>query len=122
MEAFSWEYYCPKEHQERQEEWIPGGQLAGSATPDLGTPTSQAGQNGLSQLNLNGGSHSDSSKGLGKTGVCSAEAYFVHYRMRPVGGAGGAKEEAAQVSRSNQIPYPQGVEAQILPKPSLPSL
>lgn len=36
--------------QGRQEEWVLGGQLAGSATPDLRTLTSQGGLNGLSHL------------------------------------------------------------------------
>lgn len=52
-----------------QKEWIPGGQLAGSATPDLRTPTSHAGQNALSHLNPMGRSHSHGSRELGKTGV-----------------------------------------------------
>lgn len=54
-----------------------------------------------------------------RLGLCSTRAAFVRSRMRPAGGVGG--EEAAQVFRSSQIPYPQGVGAQMSPGPSLSS-
>ena len=52
-----------------RKEWIPGGQLAGSAMTDLGTPSSQAGQNGLSHLSPKGRSPRYGRQDLEKTGV-----------------------------------------------------
>ena len=86
---------------------------------DLGTPTSQAGQNGLSHLSPKGRSPRYSSQDLGKTGVVFCQGLLCAVENEASRRGKGGEGVAAQFSRSSHIPYPQGVEAQMSPGPSL---
>ena len=127
MQSFPWVYHCSKELQELQnftavrdgKEWTPGGQLAGSATTDLGAPTFQAGRNGLSHLSRKGRSPRYSSRDWGKTGVVLCQGLLCAVENEASRRGEGREGVAAQFSRSSWIPYPQGVEAQMSPGLSL---